>query len=175
MCSATRGLRLYAWASNIIRKLVIAVLRHGPVPQHIAFIMDGNRRFATKQGLKRMHGHQQGYLKASCRLFLGQSACSCIALSFKSHLAATALGCSAMEPGLRRKGNHSICIQHRQLLPRHRRGRSSHDTCRAEAVGTDGGQLAIAHNSSHCNAVCWCCTGTQACQQPGVVIPPRLV
>lgn len=57
---------LYAWVSNVLRKIVIAVLRQGPVPKHIAFIMDGNRRFATKQGLKRIYGHQQGYLKVSC-------------------------------------------------------------------------------------------------------------
>lgn len=30
------------------------------VPTHIAFIMDGNRRWATKRGLNKMIGHKQG-------------------------------------------------------------------------------------------------------------------
>ncbi|DBA74691.1 TPA: hypothetical protein ACH3X2_009356 [Trebouxia sp. C0005] len=46
-----------------IKKCLIAVLRAGPIPKHLAFIMDGNRRFATKQGLQTITGHQQGYLK----------------------------------------------------------------------------------------------------------------
>ena len=29
-------------------------------PNHIAFIMDGNRRWATKRGLNKMLGHKQG-------------------------------------------------------------------------------------------------------------------
>ncbi|MHB0913179.1 MAG: isoprenyl transferase [Armatimonadota bacterium] len=31
------------------------------IPQHIAIIMDGNGRWATRQGLPRMLGHMQGY------------------------------------------------------------------------------------------------------------------
>lgn len=52
-----------AWVSGTVRSVLTSVLRYGPVPEHIAFIMDGNRRFATKQGLKRIQGHEQGYLK----------------------------------------------------------------------------------------------------------------
>ena len=32
-----------------------------PVPQHIAIIMDGNRRWAEKHGVSRVEGHEQGY------------------------------------------------------------------------------------------------------------------
>ncbi len=32
------------------------------IPRHIAVIMDGNGRWATRQGLPRIHGHHQGYL-----------------------------------------------------------------------------------------------------------------
>ena len=32
-----------------------------PVPQHIAIIMDGNRRWAELHGLPRVEGHEQGY------------------------------------------------------------------------------------------------------------------
>lgn len=31
-------------------------------PTHIAFIMDGNRRWATRRGLNKMVGHRQGGL-----------------------------------------------------------------------------------------------------------------
>jgi len=31
------------------------------IPQHLAFIMDGNRRWAKKRGLNILVGHQQGY------------------------------------------------------------------------------------------------------------------
>ena len=52
---------VYVWKT--IKKCLIAVLRAGPIPKHLAFIMDGNRRFATNQGLQTITGHQQGYLK----------------------------------------------------------------------------------------------------------------
>ncbi len=58
--------RLRAFAAvlwNAIRTCLIGVLQAGPIPKHIAFIMDGNRRFATKQGMQSITGHQQGYLK----------------------------------------------------------------------------------------------------------------
>lgn len=41
--------------------LFISVLRTGPVPQHIAFIMDGNRRFAKQNNLELGEGHVAGF------------------------------------------------------------------------------------------------------------------
>lgn len=38
-------------ASSFIRKCIFGVLRVGPIPNHIAFIMDGNRWYAKKQKL----------------------------------------------------------------------------------------------------------------------------
>lgn len=37
-----------------------ALTRNGPVPSHIAFIMDGNRRWARRGGLEAYQGHPQG-------------------------------------------------------------------------------------------------------------------
>jgi undecaprenyl diphosphate synthase len=43
--------------------LVAAALSLGPVPAHVAFIMDGNRRWARKRGLAVAKGHELGYHK----------------------------------------------------------------------------------------------------------------
>jgi hypothetical protein len=40
-----------------------AVVRSGGVPQHIAIIMDGNRRFAKQMQLQRIEGHVRGFDK----------------------------------------------------------------------------------------------------------------
>ncbi|PWA44357.1 undecaprenyl pyrophosphate synthetase family protein [Artemisia annua] len=45
-----------------LRKLLFRVISSGPVPQHIAFIMDGNRRFAKKWKLTEGAGHKAGFL-----------------------------------------------------------------------------------------------------------------
>ncbi|KAH3680573.1 hypothetical protein WICMUC_000247 [Wickerhamomyces mucosus] len=43
--------------SNI---LITNILKTGYIPQHVAFIMDGNRRFAKTQNLKVSQGHEAG-------------------------------------------------------------------------------------------------------------------
>ena len=45
------------------QRLVISVLKGGPVPRHIAFIMDGNRRYAREHGMEVAEGHRMGYSK----------------------------------------------------------------------------------------------------------------
>ena len=37
------------------------VLAAGPVPQHIAFIMDGNRRYARERNMAIKEGHANGF------------------------------------------------------------------------------------------------------------------
>lgn len=44
-----------------LRRCVFAILSVGPVPNHIAFIMDGNRRYAKKRNLGEGDGHRAGF------------------------------------------------------------------------------------------------------------------
>ncbi|KAI3949730.1 hypothetical protein MKX01_040947 [Papaver californicum] len=46
---------------SFIRKFIFSVLSVGPVPTHIAFIMDGNRRYARKHKLSEGSGHRVGF------------------------------------------------------------------------------------------------------------------
>ncbi|KAF9266849.1 Di-trans-poly-cis-decaprenylcistransferase [Marasmius fiardii PR-910] len=43
------------------RRLLLRVLATGPIPQHVAFVMDGNRRYARKLNQKAQQGHGEGY------------------------------------------------------------------------------------------------------------------
>ncbi|KAI9443930.1 dehydrodolichyl diphosphate synthetase [Lactarius indigo] len=43
-----------------LRRGSLAVLREGPIPQHVAFVMDGNRRHARTHGTKVLQGHIDG-------------------------------------------------------------------------------------------------------------------
>ena len=39
---------------------LLAVVRGQPRPEHVAIIMDGNGRWATRRGLPRVAGHREG-------------------------------------------------------------------------------------------------------------------
>lgn len=70
---------------NWWEKFAIGVMKQGKVPQHIAFIMDGNRRFGKAKSSKAMSGHQEGaYTLKKCLLYcleLGVKAASFYAFS----------------------------------------------------------------------------------------------
>eukprot|EP00057_Strongylocentrotus_purpuratus_P034643 XP_796039.3 PREDICTED: dehydrodolichyl diphosphate syntase complex subunit DHDDS [Strongylocentrotus purpuratus] len=46
-----------------LQSFCLRVLKCGPVPQHVAFIMDGNRRFAKKKSVQTLEGHSLGFEK----------------------------------------------------------------------------------------------------------------
>lgn len=47
-----------AWWHSIAK----AIVKSGPVPHHVAFVMDGNRRFAKAHQLGHViHGHEKGF------------------------------------------------------------------------------------------------------------------
>jgi len=49
------------WVIQRIRELLIGALRQGPIPQHIAFVMDGNRRYARTNKIETVEGHHLGF------------------------------------------------------------------------------------------------------------------
>lgn len=51
---------LAGWLSSLWTRFVLLVLSTGPIPNHIAFIMDGNRRYARRKGEPVSSGHDQG-------------------------------------------------------------------------------------------------------------------
>lgn len=52
---------------TVIQQFCVNVIKCGPIPRHIAFIMDGNRRYATKNNVQKIKGHSKGFEKlAEC-------------------------------------------------------------------------------------------------------------
>ncbi|KAG8634039.1 dehydrodolichyl diphosphate synthase 6 [Manihot esculenta] len=60
-----KGSRLSEMFGNLgsfLRICIFRVLSMGPIPNHFAFIMDGNRRYAKKKNMKEGAGHRAGFL-----------------------------------------------------------------------------------------------------------------
>ncbi|KAF2401002.1 Di-trans-poly-cis-decaprenylcistransferase [Trichodelitschia bisporula] len=49
------------WAVQHVRELLLGAMRQGAVPQHVAFVMDGNRRFARSHQIEPIEGHNLGF------------------------------------------------------------------------------------------------------------------
>jgi ditrans,polycis-polyprenyl diphosphate synthase len=63
------------WGINQLRELLIGALRQGPIPQHVAFVMDGNRRFARSHKIETVEGHNLGFealARVSLRLLISE-------------------------------------------------------------------------------------------------------
>uniref|UniRef100_A0A7N4PK33 Alkyl transferase n=1 Tax=Sarcophilus harrisii TaxID=9305 RepID=A0A7N4PK33_SARHA len=48
---------------SLLERFCANIIKAGPMPKHIAFIMDGNRRYAQKCQVERQEGHTQGFNK----------------------------------------------------------------------------------------------------------------
>ncbi|KAK4213218.1 putative undecaprenyl diphosphate synthase-domain-containing protein [Rhypophila decipiens] len=48
-------------AAKCMRETLIGALRQGPIPQHVAFVMDGNRRYARNHKIETVEGHNLGF------------------------------------------------------------------------------------------------------------------
>lgn len=46
---------------NFFERLACNIIKAGTIPRHVAFIMDGNRRYALKAGLAKAEGHKHGF------------------------------------------------------------------------------------------------------------------
>ena len=136
------------------QRLVISVLKGGPVPRHIAFIMDGNRRYAREHGMEVAEGHRMGYSKLEEALRwcaeLGVSAVTVYAFSIENFkrtsrevtLANTTLALTAysLPPSL--SPTHSLCPT--LLLPS---PHSSPNACLAQHSTSSGTWLATVASS----------------------------
>lgn len=62
--------------TSYLRSFCNNVIKSGQLPQHVAIIMDGNRRFAKKVNCERSKGHEKGFEKLTeVRCFM-HNACS---------------------------------------------------------------------------------------------------
>lgn len=46
---------------DYFKHTILAILSSGPVPQHVGFVMDGNRRYARRRNEQVQQGHQAGF------------------------------------------------------------------------------------------------------------------
>lgn len=49
------------WGVVQLREILIGALRQGSIPEHVAFVMDGNRRFAKSHQIETVEGHNLGF------------------------------------------------------------------------------------------------------------------
>ena len=54
------GFPLFAYLKEFLHEFIISVLQMGPIPKHVAFIMDGNRRYAKNRKVALKDGHSAG-------------------------------------------------------------------------------------------------------------------
>ncbi|KAG9136977.1 hypothetical protein Leryth_013828 [Lithospermum erythrorhizon] len=54
--------RLFGSSVSYMRRFLFRILSVGPIPRHMAFILDGNRRFAKKLKREEGSGHRAGFL-----------------------------------------------------------------------------------------------------------------
>ncbi|KAK7694043.1 hypothetical protein QCA50_003619 [Cerrena zonata] len=50
------------WTSKKAQSIAIQILASGPVPRHVGFVMDGNRRYARMHHQEVKAGHAEGYV-----------------------------------------------------------------------------------------------------------------
>jgi ditrans,polycis-polyprenyl diphosphate synthase len=112
-------------AIDLLSPGCFAVLRAGPIPQHIAFVMDGNRRHARINGMKVLQGHVDGVV-ALKKVFRTP-----YEHSYNALMSSTLLD-SGNKFYPRDQIHLCICLRHRQLQAPGRRGR------RTDAFGQDG-------------------------------------
>ena len=46
---------------ELLSAVLLYIVSLGPIPRHVGFVMDGNRRYARAKGLKAVQGHTDGF------------------------------------------------------------------------------------------------------------------
>jgi ditrans,polycis-polyprenyl diphosphate synthase len=69
---SSSSLRIRERVVDFLQRCVTATLKAGPIPRHVAFEMDGNRRYARSLGVHVFEGHLSGFyaLRRVRRCFL---------------------------------------------------------------------------------------------------------
>ncbi|KAL3636340.1 hypothetical protein CASFOL_020887 [Castilleja foliolosa] len=57
----SRASQLFEIFCNFLSKCICSIISIGPIPNHVAFIMDGNRRYAKLHNLEQGSGHRAGF------------------------------------------------------------------------------------------------------------------
>jgi ditrans,polycis-polyprenyl diphosphate synthase len=56
---------MFRWLTDYVstksQNVLLDILASGPIPKHIGFIMDGNRRYARRNGKEIAQGHADGF------------------------------------------------------------------------------------------------------------------
>ncbi len=91
--------------------LLLYILSLGPIPRHVGFVMDGNRRYARGRGMKAVQGHHDGM--NSLRRVSPQPCTWTTKLISPD---------PRNLPEVTNTSGHGICILDRQLLEIERRG-----------------------------------------------------
>lgn len=64
---------LWNTSTSKIQDFILGILAAGPIPKHVAFVMDGNRRYARRNGKNVHEGHSEGFValkRVHCSLLL---------------------------------------------------------------------------------------------------------
>jgi undecaprenyl pyrophosphate synthase len=52
----------YEYVEQSLQQATISILKQGPIPRHVGFVLDGNRRFARAHGATSTRfGHYEGF------------------------------------------------------------------------------------------------------------------
>jgi ditrans,polycis-polyprenyl diphosphate synthase len=107
------------FALSHLRETLIGALKYGPIPQHVAFVMDGNRRFARSHGIETIEGHNLGFeALARVSTLTSRTVDYVFAFSylFSYHLTFSS-SCTGPRSMLQKwcEGGHDLCVQYREF------------------------------------------------------------
>lgn len=126
-------LRGWQWLQNVLaskaQHLLLNILAAGPIPKHIAFIMDGNRRYARMNHKAVQQGHSDGFVALRRVCCLKNHAFFCLWINY-----------SFSDIGSLLEIEYTMCLCLRflrwELQTTQRRSRGSHGVSRRKAPWT---------------------------------------